>query len=158
MRPYVDGLVLRGIEASAIDLPRRRAEDAVDAFLAASGSGPDVVIGGHSYGGRVASLLAARREVGLAGLVLLSYPLHRPGAAEWEPRTRHWKDIRCPVLFLSGESDPFARIEILREASEERLPEAQLITYPGVRHGLGAVLDDALDRVALFVRSLGSAA
>lgn len=159
MQPHVTGLRKRGIEATAIDLPKRKAEEAVAAYLAASGSGPDVVVGGHSYGGRVASLLAAGTDEDpaphvFAGLVLLSYPLHRPGSPEWEARTRHWERIRVPVLFLSGESDPFARVDLLRLAITERLPNAELVTYPKLGHGLGPVLDDALDRVAAFVRSL----
>jgi predicted alpha/beta-hydrolase family hydrolase len=162
MQPHVSGLRARGIEAMAIDLPKRKAEEAVSAYLAASGEGPDVVVGGHSYGGRVASLLVAGTEQDpsphtFAGLVLLSYPLHLPGSSEWEPRTRHWERIRVPVLFLSGEADPFARIDLLRSAIHQRLPAAQLVTYPKVRHGLGPVLDNALDRVAEFVRSLGTA-
>jgi predicted alpha/beta-hydrolase family hydrolase len=159
MQPHVSGLRARGIEAMAIDLPKRKAEEAVPAYLAASGEGPDVVIGGHSFGGRVASLLVAATEQdasphAFAGLVLLSYPLHLPGSSEWEPRTRHWERIRIPVLFLSGEADPFARIDLLRSAIARRLPSAELVTYPKVRHGLAPVLDDALDRVAAFVRTL----
>jgi predicted alpha/beta-hydrolase family hydrolase len=159
MQPHVAGLRARGIEAGAIDLPKRKAEEAVGAYLAASGEGSDVVIGGHSYGGRVASLLAAGTEEdpaphSFAGLVLLSYPLHWPGSPEWEPRTRHWERIPVPALFLSGESDPFARIDLLRLAIEQRMPSAQLVTYPRLGHGLAPVLDDALDRVAAFVRSL----
>lgn len=157
MRPHVEGLQRRGIQASAIDLPKRRAEQAVAAYLDASREGPEVIIGGHSYGGRVASLLAAGPDGAthtFGGLVLLSYPLHRPGGPEWEARTRHWDDIRCPVLFLSGEADAFARIDLLREAITARLPEATLVTYPRVGHGLLPVLDDALDRVATWTRSL----
>ena len=157
MRPHVDGLRARGIEARAIDLPKRKAEQAVAAYLQASGEGPDVVIGGHSYGGRVASLLAAGVDGvphSFGGLVLFSYPLHRPGAAEWEPRTRHWADIGCPVLFLSGESDAFAQIDLLREAIATRLPQATLVTYPRLGHGLLPVLEDALDRVAAWLVAL----
>ena len=62
----------------------------------------------------------------------------------------HWPRITCPVLLLSGESDPFAEIGLLRRAVK-RLPDASLVTYPGVGHGLGGVLEDALDRVASFV-------
>ena len=60
MAPFVDGLVARGVAASAIDLPRRKAEDAVPAFHLVVPAAVDVAIGGHSYGGRVASLAAAR--------------------------------------------------------------------------------------------------
>lgn len=156
MRPHVDGLRARGLSARAIDLPVRRAETAVDAYLAAAGGLAGGVIGGHSYGGRVASLLAAAAEPGPAGLVLLSYPLHRPGAPDRDARTVHWAGIRCPVLLLSGESDPFARIDLLRGAVADLLPAAELITWPRLGHSLAPVLDAVLDRVAGFVRSLGS--
>jgi predicted alpha/beta-hydrolase family hydrolase len=154
MQAHVDGLRARGIDSIAIDIPKKRAEDAVAAYLAISGSGPDVAIGGQSYGGRVASLLAADGEHDFGGLVLFSYPLHRPGSPEWEPRSARWPLIRCQVLFLSGEADPFARIDLLRLAIAERMPGAQLFTYPGVGHGLKPVLDDALDRTAAFLDGL----
>lgn len=155
MRSHVDGLRARGLDARAIDLPVRKAETALDAYAAAVG-GPlaDRVIGGHSYGGRVASLLAASADPGPAGLVLLSYPLHRPGSPDREARTVHWAGLRCPVLFLSGESDPFARIDLLRGAVAELLPSAELVTYPRLGHSLTPVLADVLDRVAAFVRGL----
>lgn len=155
MRPQIDGLRARGLAARAIDLPVRKAETALEAYAAAVG-GPlsGSVIGGHSYGGRVASLLAASADPGPAGLVLLSYPLHRPGSPDRETRTVHWTDLRCPVLFLSGESDPFARIDLLRGAVADLLPDAELVTYPRQGHSLAKVVDDVLDRVAAFVRRL----
>jgi predicted alpha/beta-hydrolase family hydrolase len=155
MQRHVDGLRARGIDATAIDLPVRKAEMAVDAYRSAAGldiaDAPASVIGGHSYGGRVASLLAARPGSDIRGLVLLSYPLHRPGDPSWDARTVHWPSIRVPVLLLSGESDPFARIDLLRLAVTERLANAELVTWPRLGHGLNQVLDDALDRVAAFV-------
>ena len=154
LRRHVEGLRARGLQAAAIDIPKGKAERAVSSYRERAGEGPGLVIGGHSYGGRVASLLAAEPDIELAGLVLLSYPLHRPGGPEWEPRTRHWEAIRCPVLILSGESDPFSRIDLMRQALTERLPSARLVTYPRVGHGLTAVLDDALDQVAAFMEAL----
>jgi len=56
---------------------------------------------------------------------------------------------------LSGDRDPFARVELLRSAVA-RLPQAELVVYPGVRHGIGPVIDEALDRIAAFVRALGT--
>lgn len=110
------------------------------------------VIGGHSFGGRVASLIAA--DEAPIGLVLLSYPLHAPGRHDaWDARTEHWPRIGCPVLLLSGEADPFARMDLLREAVG-RLADARLVTYPRVGHGLAPVLDPALDEIAAFVRGL----
>jgi len=86
--------------------------------------------------------------------VLFSYPLHAPGSPDKAlARTAHWPQVRCPVLLLSGESDPFARIELLRKAVE-LLPDAELVTYPRLGHTLKPVLDDALDRVAAFLRGV----
>ncbi len=63
----------------------------------------------------------------------------------------HWPQIRCPVLLLSGESDPFAKIDLLRAAVPHLGGHAELVTYPKLGHGLMPVLDDVLDRVAAFL-------
>jgi predicted alpha/beta-hydrolase family hydrolase len=153
MQPFVSGLRKRGLTADAVDLPRRKAEDAVPAWRAAVPDGAGTISGGHSYGGRVASLAAAAGG-GYAGLVLFSYPLHPPGRPEnTEARIAHWPAIECPVLLLSGEADPFARIELLR-AGVGLLPNATLVTYPRLGHTLKPVLEDVLDRVAAFVEGL----
>ena len=153
MAPFVDGLRRRGLVADAVDLAKRKAEDAVPAWRAAVPDGPEIVAGGHSYGGRVASLAAAA-GAGYAGLVLFSYPLHPPGRPErTEARVAHWPSIDCPVLLLSGEADPFARIELLRVAVG-LLANAELVTYPRLGHTLRPVLDDVLDRVRAFVAAL----
>jgi len=154
MSPFVDGLRARGLTAQAIDLPKRKAEEAIPAFRAVVPSETDVVVGGHSYGGRVASLAAAEPDAPYAALICFSYPLHPPGAPErTEARIAHWASIRCPVLLLSGESDPFARIELLR-AAVPLLADGELVTYPRLGHTLKPVLDDVLDRVAAFLEGL----
>jgi predicted alpha/beta-hydrolase family hydrolase len=150
--PYVRGLAARGLIASAVQLPRGTAERALPAYRAAAPAGGATVVGGQSFGGRVASLLAAEAE--MAGLVLICYPLHPPGAPDRsDVRTEHWPRIACPVLLLSGDRDPFARVALLRGAVE-RLPHADLHVYPGVGHGLRPVLEDAVERIAAFVRDL----
>lgn len=158
MQPHVAGLGRRGVEAAAVDLPLRKAEQAVSTYrqhVAAAGEPADrLVISGQSYGGRVASLLAAEPEPACAALICLSYPLHRPGHPDWDERSSHWPRIDVPVLLLSGESDPFARVDLLRQAVEVRLPGARLVTYPKVGHSLKPVLDAALDEAAAFVRGL----
>jgi predicted alpha/beta-hydrolase family hydrolase len=154
MAPFVRGLERRGLTATAIDLPKRKAEEAIPAFHRVVPREPDVVVGGHSYGGRVASLAAAEPDAPYAALVLFSYPLHPPGSPERAmARTEHWPRIECPVLLLSGESDPFAKIDLLR-TTVRRLPNAELVTYPRLGHTLKPVLDDALDRVAAFLRDV----
>ena len=159
MAGHVRGLVARGIDARAIDLPLRKAEAAVPAFRAIVPDGPAapgadglaIAVGGQSYGGRVASLAAAQPDTAYAALVLFSFPLHPPGApAMAAERTAHFATIRCPVLLLSGESDPFARLDLLRERIA-LLGDAELVTYPGLGHTLKPVLEDALDRVAAFL-------
>src|SRR5947199_8654345 len=75
MKPYVVGFKRRGIDAVAVDLPRGAAEKAVPVFIKTSGRGREVVGGGQSFGGRVASMAAVEAEFG--GLVPCSYPLHR---------------------------------------------------------------------------------
>ena len=150
MRPYVKALQARRLTATAIDLPKSKAERAVPVFIEKVPVG--AIAGGHSYGGRVASMAAV--EVRYAALILLSYPLHRPGHPE-DLRTEHWAKIDCPVLLLSGESDPFAQVDLLR-TSMRLLRKGQLVTFPGVGHGLLPVIDVAMDRAAEFVRGLRS--
>ena len=153
IKPFAAGLKTAGADARIVALPKGKAERAVPAYRQALPESTGAIIGGQSYGGRVASLLAAE-EGGVAGLVLLCYPLHPPGRAErWRERTEHWPRIACPVLLLSGDHDPFARIGLLQEAIGQ-LPNAELHVYPGVGHGLRPVLTDALDRVMRFVQAL----
>ncbi len=155
MKPYLDELERRGLRANALRLPRGSAERAMRPLREQVGEQlARSVIGGHSFGGRVASLVAA--ETAPAGLVLLSYPLHRPGHPE-ELRVEHWPLIDCPVLVLSGDRDQFARIELLRKAVAT-LPRAELHVYPGLRHGLTAVAGDVAERISEFVGGLAQPA
>jgi len=152
--PFVNALTAAGNAARLLTLPRGAAERAVPVYREAVADNRGAVIGGQSFGGRVASLLAAEEGSMVAGLILLCYPLHPPGRWErWQERTAHWPWIACPVLLLSGDADPFARIGLLRDAVKQ-LPHAELHAYPGVGHGLRPVLDDALERVMDFVRAL----
>jgi len=154
MQPFVKGLRARGFDAVAIDLPKRKAEDAVPALLKIAPPGANIVVGGHSYGGRVASLAAAAHRY--RGLVCFSYPLHRPGHPDGTTRVAHWPAIACPVLLLSGESDPFARIDLLR-AAIPLLSDGTLKTWPRLGHTLKPVLDEALDLAAEFLLGLSDA-
>jgi predicted alpha/beta-hydrolase family hydrolase len=162
MAPWIEGLRTRGVEAHPVSLPRGRAEAAVGRFLAQVPDEPGAVLGGQSFGGRVASLAVAgglppdapRRRHPFAGLVCLCYPLHRPGAPEMAPaRTAHWPAIATPALLLSGTSDPFARLDLL-EAAVPALPGGRLVTYPRLGHSLAPVRDDALDRIAAFLAGI----
>jgi uncharacterized protein len=147
MRPWVNELAKHGIQGTALNLPKSNNERAIGVFRAALDDQPGAAIGGHSYGGRMASMLAAEQPV--SALVLLSYPLHRPGHPE-ELRTAHWPRIECPVLLLSGDRDPFATIDLLRQ-EVSKLRDAELVIYPGLRHGLLSVRVEAAARIAAFL-------
>jgi predicted alpha/beta-hydrolase family hydrolase len=149
--PYLRRLRTAGFRAEPVQLPKGTAERALPVWRAAV-TDSAAVIGGQSFGGRVASLLAAEQPV--AGLVLICYPLHPPGSPDrWEQRTAHWPGLDVPILLLSGDRDPFARIELLRDAVK-LLPRAELVEYPGIGHGLKARADDVVDRIAAFVHDL----
>jgi predicted alpha/beta-hydrolase family hydrolase len=152
LRPHVDGLRARGFDAAALDLPRGSADRALLVFLKELRADPALVVGGHSFGGRVASLAAA--EVTPTGLLLLSYPLHPPGKPEqWRERTAHWPRIACPVLLISGDRDQFARIDLLQGAVNQ-LPRHQVHVLPGAGHGFRRELDQALDLAARWLSTL----
>jgi predicted alpha/beta-hydrolase family hydrolase len=153
MAPYVEGLRRRGFNAKPVALPRGSAERAMPRYLEQSGSGAEVVIGGHSYGARVASMIAAEGRHQFGGLLLFSYPIHRPGFTD-QRRTAHWSQIDCPVLLVSGTSDPFATGGLLEEEAQ-KLRRHRVVTIPGAGHGFkGAGLDTALDAAAVWLANV----
>jgi predicted alpha/beta-hydrolase family hydrolase len=92
-------------------------------------------LGGHSYGGRQASLLAAETPELVDALLLLAYPLHPPRRPR-EQRTAHFPSLRTPALFVHGSRDPFGSLEEL-EAALALLPApVTLLPVEGAPHGL----------------------
>lgn len=74
-------------------------------------------MGGHSYGGRQASMLAAE-EAGLVdSLLLLSYPLHPPRKPD-QLRTGHFRKLATPAFFVHGTRDPFGTTAEMESALE----------------------------------------
>jgi len=98
---------------------------------------PAVSLGGQSYGGRQASLLAAEEPSLVPALLLLSYPLHPPGRPE-NRRVAHFPHLRVPALFVHGTDDPFGSVAELREALTLVPTTPTLHVEPGVGHDLGA--------------------
>lgn len=74
-----------------------------------------VLLGGHSYGGRQASMLVAEKPELADALLLLSYPLHPPRKPA-DLRTAHFPKLSKPVLFVHGERDPFGTPAEMRAA------------------------------------------
>jgi len=107
------------------------------ADVARSGGFPGkLFLGGHSYGGRQSSMLCAEEPDLVAGLLLLSYPLHPPRRPE-QQRTQHLPDLRTPTLFVSGTRDPFGSVEELQQAIKMIPAKTKLLSIEGAGHGLG---------------------
>ncbi len=97
--------------------------------------GGRIALGGQSYGGRQASLLAAENQNLVEALLLLSYPLHPPGKPE-RKRTAHFPDLRTPAMFVHGSRDPFGSVEEM-EAALKLIPAPHTLTVvEGAGHDL----------------------
>ncbi len=125
MNVVARGLAARGLRVARFEFPymaRRRegaggrgAPDRAPVLEAtwlevidALGGGRDLVIGGKSMGGRIASHVADRGRV--RGLVCMGYPFHPPGQPQ-KLRTAHLAELRTPTLILQGTRDDFGRPE-----------------------------------------------
>ncbi len=97
-------------------------------------AGP-IVLGGHSYGGRQASMLAAEDPAVAAALLLPSYPLHPPAKPE-QMRTAHFPSLRTRAVFVSGDKDPFGSVAELQQAIGTIPAPARLIAIAGAGHDL----------------------
>lgn len=93
-----------------------------------------VIAGGHSYGGRQASMLIAEDPCA-DGLLLLSYPLHPP-AKPAQLRTAHFPNVPIPCLFVHGTKDGFGSIEEMESAIAAIPGKTSLIPSPGSGHEL----------------------
>jgi predicted alpha/beta-hydrolase family hydrolase len=86
----------------------------IDTVLAQGVDRSDLLIGGKSMGGRMASLIADER--GIAGLVCLGYPFHPPARPQ-RLRVEHLSALRTPTLICQGTRDPFGRREEVSDYS-----------------------------------------
>ncbi len=94
-----------------------------------------LVTGGHSYGGRLTSMVLAEDPGAADVLTLFSYPLHPPGRPE-RLRTEHFPAIRVPTVFTHGGSDPFGSLEELRAAVGLIPARTEIVEVSGARHDL----------------------
>ncbi len=104
-----------------------------DGILIKNADREKLVIGGKSMGGRIASQVAAADADGVAGLVLLGYPLHPPGHPE-KPRTKHLPAIRIPMLIVQGSRDAFGHPDELRPVIGGLKAPADLFVVEGGDH------------------------
>ncbi|HSY72227.1 MAG TPA: alpha/beta family hydrolase, partial [Alloacidobacterium sp.] len=94
-----------------------------------------VFLGGHSYGGRQASMLSAAEPGLVDRLLLLSYPLHPPQRPS-ELRTGHFPDLKTPALFVHGTRDGFGSIDELVAAMKLIPARTKLLPITGAGHEL----------------------
>ena len=95
-----------------------------------------VFVGGHSYGGRQASMLAAEEYGVAAALLLLSYPLHPPDKPA-DLRTLHFPALRTPALFIHGTKDKFATPAELAQAVTAIPGPVRIMLLEGAAHEIG---------------------
>ena len=122
------------------------------AFLRTVVDGP-IVLGGHSYGGRQATMLASE-EFGVADtLLLLSYPLHVPDKPD-QLRTAHFPNLRTPAVFVHGTKDPFGTPDEMRQALALIPGRHELQLIGGAGHDLRRPAFDLDAMVAETIRLL----
>lgn len=131
-----------------------------------------LIAGGHSYGGRMTSMVVAGKEADVDVLTLFSYPVHPPSSrrrsssslrSELSPagkperlRTEHLPDIAVPTVFTHGTSDPFGSPDEVRDAAALIAAPTQIVEIAGARHDLGSkTLDVPGLAVAAALRLLG---
>lgn len=94
-----------------------------------------IFMGGHSYGGRQATMLCADEPGLVDGLLLCSYPLHPPRKPE-QLRVQHWPNLRDRSLFVHGTRDPFGAVGEIESALKLIPAEKSLVTVEGAGHDL----------------------
>jgi hypothetical protein len=94
-----------------------------------------IFLGGHSYGGRQGSMLASEQPQLIAGLLLLSYPLHPPRKPA-ELRTAHFPQLKTSSLFVHGGRDPFGSHDEMKAALALIPAQTMLLEIEGAGHEL----------------------
>jgi len=175
MAAIAQGMAARGIRTARFEFPymqqrrvdgKNRPPNRQPALLAswreaiaALGGGANLVIGGKSLGGRMASLIAD--EAGVRGLICLGYPFHPPGKPE-KLRTEHLAALRTPALILQGERDSFGNhtevpgYALAPSIRFHWLADGDHSLKPRKKSGRTEAenLDEACDAAAEFIRGL----
>lgn len=136
---------------------------AVDAVVQFAADLP-LFAGGRSYGGRMTSQAQATAPLPrVRGLVFLGFPLHPPGAPGFS-RAAHLERVHIPMLFVSGDRDALADVNLLRSMVDDLGERATLHLVRGGDHGLRVLVKsgrtseeaqaEALDTVAEWMKGL----
>ena len=173
LRAVADGLAQRGVATLRYRFPYRESgrswppdrppllRATVRAAVAeARARAPELPLwaGGRSLGGRMTSQAQAEEALGgVRGLVLLGFPLHPKGRPASD-RADHLTEVTVPMLFVQGDRDAMADLELLRPVVDELGDRAALHVVEGADHGFGVrkkdgrsaeeLLDEVVETVA----------
>jgi uncharacterized protein len=110
------------------------------------GGGANVIVGGKSMGGRMASMIAD--EVGARGLLVFGYPFHPPGKPQ-QLRTAHLEHLRTPALILQGTRDMFGTRDDV--ATYTLSPAIRVEWMEGGDHSLKGRVPQAIEAAASYI-------
>lgn len=149
--------------------PPRIAHAAVRAAVAeALRIAPDLPLfaGGRSFGGRMTSQAQADAPLpGVRGLVFIGFPLH-PAGKPGIDRAEHLQRVQIPMLFVSGERDALAELDLLKPVVARLGSRATLHLVSNADHSLKVAAKsgrtaadaeaEALDTIAEWMVALSS--
>lgn len=137
MQALADAFGRQGVATLRFDFPfieagRRRVDSHAVATASIAGACAEAArratlplwLGGHSFGGRMASHAVIDEELHPHGLIFCSFPLHPAGKPSTN-RAAHLPAISQPMLFLSGTRDTLADSALLERVVSD-LPSADL--------------------------------
>ncbi|BBY55368.1 alpha/beta hydrolase [Mycobacterium koreense] len=124
------------------------------AWARTQADGP-LIAGGHSYGGRMTSMVATDAGTPLDVLSLFSYPLHPPGKPE-RSRTGHLEAIRVATVFVHGGKDPFGSLDELHAAAALIPARTELVEIADARHDLASKTLDVAELAVAAARRLAA--
>ena len=96
--------------------------------------GGPILLGGHSFGGRMCSHAVVDYDMDVVGLIFCSFPLHTQ-ANRTLKRAEHMDQIKSPMLFLSGTRDSMAERPLMNKLMRELRDTATLKWLDTADHG-----------------------
>ncbi|HOI96084.1 MAG TPA: dienelactone hydrolase family protein [Syntrophobacter fumaroxidans] len=130
-------------------------EGACDSLGARRGGRPrKIYAAGKSLGARIAAMLAAEGRLQAEKLVFLGFPLHAPGKKD-RLRDTTLYDIRVPMLFFAGSSDPFCDLEILKDILPRLCVEWDLEIIPGGDHSFKVPVKAGVSQLTIYDQIAG---
>lgn len=115
-----------------------------------------LILGGHSMGGRCASMMAAD-GFPCDALLLCAYPLHPPGQPH-KLRDAHLPSIDVPTLCLNGTQDPLCEVALMEALLPRLGPRFQMHWLEHADHSFhvlkrtGRTDAEVLDEVSQTIR------